>query len=151
MTIAHNVTLPRLAQFGWWLLGKWRRELALVRRFCERLELRAANFGQLVAELSGGNQQKVVLAKWLATNPKVILVDEPTKGIDIGSKAAVHQLISELVAQGLAVVMVSSELPEVLGMADRIIVMRQGRVQREFTRAEATSEAVAAAALGAAA
>jgi len=149
MTIAHNVTLPRLVDFGWWLLGKFRRELELVRRFCERLQLRAANFGQLVAELSGGNQQKVVLAKWLATNPKVMIVDEPTKGVDIGSKAAVHQFISELVAQGLAVIMVSSELPEVLGMADRIIVMRQGRVQREFTRAEATSEAVAAAALGA--
>jgi rhamnose transport system ATP-binding protein len=149
MSIAHNVTLPRLADFGWCLLGKWRRELALVRRFCERLELRAANFGQLVAELSGGNQQKVVLAKWLATNPKVMIVDEPTKGVDIGSKAAVHQFINELVAQGLAVIIVSSELPEILGMSNRIIVMRQGRVQREFARADATSEAVAAAALGA--
>jgi len=149
MTIAQNVTLPRLADFGWWLLGKQPKEVALARRFCERLELRAANFDQAVAELSGGNQQKVVLAKWLATNPKVMIVDEPTKGIDIGSKAAVHHFISELVAQGLAVIMVSSELPEVLGMSDRIIVMRQGRVQREFTRAEATSESVAAAALGA--
>jgi rhamnose transport system ATP-binding protein len=149
MTIAQNVTLPRLADFGWWLLGKQLKELALARRFCERLELRAANFGQSVAQLSGGNQQKVVLAKWLATHPKVMIVDEPTKGIDVGSKAAVHQFISELVAQGLAVIMVSSELPEVLGMSDRILVMRQGRVQREFTRAAATSEAVAAAALGA--
>src|SRR5882724_1911688 len=148
MAIAHNVTLPRLADLGWWLLGRMRRELALARRFCERLELRATHFAQSVAELSGGNQQKVVLAKWLATNPKVMIIDEPTKGIDIGSKAAVHQFISELVAQGLAVIMVSSELPEVLGMCDRILVMRQGRLRREFTRAEATIESVAAAALG---
>jgi rhamnose transport system ATP-binding protein len=151
LPIADNVSLPRLADIGWWLLGKKRDELALARRFCERLELKAAHFGQAVAELSGGNQQKVVLAKWLATDPKVIIVDEPTKGIDIGSKAAVHQFISELVRQGLAVIMVSSELPEVLGMADRIVVMHQGRVRREFTRAEANPASVAAAALGAAA
>lgn len=149
LPIADNVTLPKLADFGWWLRGKRDRELALTRRFCERLELKAANFGQSVAELSGGNQQKVVLAKWLATDPKVIIIDEPTKGIDIGSKAAVHHFISELVVQGLAVIMVSSELPEVLGMSDRIVVMHQGRVRREFTRAEATTESVAAAALGA--
>jgi rhamnose transport system ATP-binding protein len=101
-----------------------------------------------VAELSGGNQQKVVLGKWLATDPKVIILDEPTKGIDIGSKAAVHRFISELVARGLSVILVSSELPEVLGMADRIVVMHHGRVQREFTRDEATPEAVVAAASG---
>ncbi len=149
LPIVHNMSLPRLADLGPWLLGKQRAELALARRFCERLELKAAHFGQAVGELSGGNQQKVVLAKWLATNPKVIIIDEPTKGIDIGSKAAVHQFIGELVTQGLAVIMVSSELPEVLGMADRIVVMHRGRVRREFTRAEAGTEAVAAAALGA--
>jgi rhamnose transport system ATP-binding protein len=149
--IADNVTLPRLRSFGWWLLGKRRDEVALARRFCERLELKAAHFDQSVSELSGGNQQKVVLAKWLATDPKVIIIDEPTKGIDIGSKAAVHRFIGELVTQGLAVIMVSSELPEVLGMSDRIVVMHQGRIRREFTRAEASTQAVAAAALGAAA
>jgi len=149
MAIRDNVTLPQLAKFGVWLLGKRAGELALTRRFSERLELKAANFDQSVSELSGGNQQKVVLAKWLATQPKVIIVDEPTKGIDVGSKAAVHQFIGELVMQGLAVIMVSSELPEVLGMADRIIVMHQGRIRREFARAEATTERVAAAAMGA--
>jgi len=81
-----------------------------------------------VSTLSGGNQQKVVIAKWLATLPKVIILDEPTKGIDIGSKAAVHEFMGELVAQGLSVIMVSSELPEVLGMSDRIVVMREGLV-----------------------
>jgi len=149
MSIRDNVTLPQLAKFGAWLLGKRGQELALTRTYSERLELKAANFEQPVAELSGGNQQKVVLAKWLATQPKVIIIDEPTKGIDVGSKAAVHQFIGELVAQGLAVIMVSSELPEVLGLADRIIVMHQGRIRREFTRAEATTENVAAAAMGA--
>jgi rhamnose transport system ATP-binding protein len=101
-----------------------------------------------VAELSGGNQQKVVLGKWLATNPKVIILDEPTKGIDIGSKAAVHRFISELVTRGLSVILVSSELPEVLGLADRIVVMHHGRVKRVFARAEATPEIVVAAASG---
>jgi rhamnose transport system ATP-binding protein len=149
MAIRDNVTLPQLARFGTWLLGKRDQELALTRSYSERLELKAANFGQAVSELSGGNQQKVVLAKWLATQPKVIIIDEPTKGIDIGSKAAVHRFIGELVAQGLAVIMVSSELPEVLGMADRIVVMHQGRIRREFSRAEASTESVAAAAMGA--
>jgi rhamnose transport system ATP-binding protein len=149
MTIMQNVTLPQLAKFGVWLLGERGRELALTRSYCERLQLKAASFGQSVSELSGGNQQKVVLARWLATQPKVIIIDEPTKGIDVGSKAAVHQFIGELVAQGLAVIMVSSELPEVLGLADRIIVMHQGRIRREFARVEATAEAVAAAAMGA--
>src|SRR5262249_38751992 len=150
LPIVQNVTLPRLDDIGGWLPSRRAQELALARRFCERLELKAANFAQPVGDLSGGNQQKVVLAKWLATEPKVIVIDEPTKGIDIGSKAAVHQFIGELVLQGLAVIMVSSELPEVLGMADRIVVMHQGRIRREFARADATTERVAAAAMGAA-
>jgi rhamnose transport system ATP-binding protein len=149
LPIAQNVSLPQLSRLGWWLPRRRAQELALARTFCERLELKAAHFGQAVGELSGGNQQKVVLAKWLATNPKVIIIDEPTKGIDVGSKAAVHEFIGELVLQGLAVILVSSELPEVLGLADRIVVMHQGRVRRVFDRAEATTERVAAAALGA--
>ncbi len=148
MSIQHNVTLPQLAAFGTWVWGKRRRELAMTREYAERLELKASNFGQLVAELSGGNQQKVVLAKWLATRPKVIIIDEPTKGIDIGSKAAVHGFIRELVRDGLAVILVSSELPEVIGLSDRVMVMHQGRIRREFTRAEASTESVAMAALG---
>jgi rhamnose transport system ATP-binding protein len=102
-----------------------------------------------VEQLSGGNQQKVVIGRWLATRPKVIILDEPTKGIDVGSKAAVHAFMSELAQDGLAVVMVSSELPEVLGMADRIIVMHEGRIRARLDRAEATPEAVVTAASGA--
>lgn len=148
MSIQHNVTLPLLSRIGRWLWGRRRAELDITRKYSERLELKATHFAQAVAELSGGNQQKVVLAKWLATNPKVIILDEPTKGIDIGSKAAVHQFMTELVAQGLAVILVSSELPEVLGMSDRVVAMYQGRICREFSRAEASSEALVAAASG---
>lgn len=149
LPIVHNVTLPILPGIGFFLGGRGGAETAIARRYCEQLELKANHFGQHVSELSGGNQQKVVLAKWLATAPKVIILDEPTKGIDIGSKAAVHRFISELVGQGLSVILVSSELPEVLGMADRIVVMHQGRIQRTFSRQEATPENVVAAASGA--
>ncbi|MDX8464005.1 ATP-binding cassette domain-containing protein, partial [Mesorhizobium humile] len=107
-------------------------EFALARSYTERLDLRASSLSQDVGTLSGGNQQKVVIAKWLATTPKVIILDEPTKGIDIGSKAAVHGFMAELVAQGLSVIMVSSELPEILGMSDRVVVMREGRIAATY-------------------
>jgi rhamnose transport system ATP-binding protein len=148
MPILHNITLPILDRIGFFLRGRRAEENAVARHFSEQLELKASHLCQHVAELSGGNQQKVVLGKWLATKPKVIILDEPTKGIDIGSKAAVHRFIGQLVSQGLAVILVSSELPEVLGLADRIVVMHQGRVQREFSRLEATPENVVAAASG---
>jgi rhamnose transport system ATP-binding protein len=128
LPIYQNVSLPSLTKTsrnGFLQLAK---EFALAREFTERLDLRAASLSQDVATLSGGNQQKVVIAKWLATQPKVIILDEPTKGIDIGSKAAVHEFMGELVAQGLSVIMVSSELPEIMGMSDRIVVMREGRM-----------------------
>ena len=99
---------------------------------------------QKAKELSGGNQQKVVLAKWLETNPRILILDEPTRGIDVGTKAAVHQLMSDLANQGVAILMISSELPEILGMSDRILVMREGRITGEFTRAEATQEKIMA-------
>ena len=101
-----------------------------------------------VGQLSGGNQQKVVIAKWLATKPRVIVLDEPTKGIDIGSKAAVHEFMAELAAQGLAVIMVSSEIPEILGMSDRVVVMREGRIVGTFEREGLTPEKLVRAAAG---
>jgi rhamnose transport system ATP-binding protein len=113
-----------------------------------RLELKASALDQHVGQLSGGNQQKVVIAKWLATQPKVIILDEPTKGIDIGSKAAVHAFMRELAAEGLAVIMVSSEIPEVLGMSDRVFVMRAGRKVAEYDRDSATPELLVRAAAG---
>ena len=98
--------------------------------------------------LSGGNQQKVVIGKWLATRPKVIILDEPTKGIDIGSKAAVHAFMSELAAEGLSVIMVSSELPEILGMSDRVLVMREGRMAGFWDRDALDAETLVRAATG---
>ena len=127
---------------------KLAEEFALAREYTARLDLRAASLDQDVGTLSGGNQQKVVIAKWLATQPKVIILDEPTKGIDIGSKAAVHAFMSELAAQGLSVIMVSSEIPEIIGMADRVIVMREGRIAGRFERAELTAEKLVRAAAG---
>jgi rhamnose transport system ATP-binding protein len=148
LPIVQNITLPILSQIGFFLRGRRAKETAIARHFAEQLELKASHLTQHVSELSGGNQQKVVLGKWLATDPKVIILDEPTKGIDIGSKAAVHRFISELVTRGLSVILVSSELPEVLGMADRIVVMQHGHVRRIFERADATPETVVAAASG---
>jgi rhamnose transport system ATP-binding protein len=145
-SILDNVSLPslsRLSTGGFFNRGRAR---AVTEALTSRLEVRMSYLDQPVEDLSGGNQQKVVIAKWLATEPKILILDEPTKGIDVGSKAAVHRFVVELVEQGLAVVMISSELPEVLGMADRIMVMAQGRVRRIFTRAEATPEAVVRAA-----
>ncbi|MFD0592210.1 ATP-binding cassette domain-containing protein [Catellatospora coxensis] len=104
-----------------------------------------------MSTLSGGNQQKVVLAKWLATAPKVLIVDEPTRGIDVGTKAEVHRLLSQLAADGVAVLMVSSELPEVLGMADRVLVMHEGRLTADIPRARADEQSVMLAATGQAA
>jgi rhamnose transport system ATP-binding protein len=150
MPILHNITLPVLSRVGFFLCGRRAQEKSIARHYAEQLELKATHLMQNVSELSGGNQQKVVLGKWLATNPKVIILDEPTKGIDIGSKAAVHRFIGELVANGLSVILVSSELPEVMGLADRIVVMHQGRIENIYERADATPENIVAAASGSA-
>ncbi|HEY8687281.1 MAG TPA: sugar ABC transporter ATP-binding protein, partial [Chloroflexota bacterium] len=149
MPITHNVTLPilqSLSTAGW---IRTREESIIAHEQGQRLQLRgASSYMQAVRQLSGGNQQKVVLAKWLATKPQVLILDEPTRGIDVGTKAEVHRLISQLAGQGLAILMISSELPEVLGMSDRILVMREGRLTGEFTRSEATQEVIMAAATG---
>lgn len=140
LPIFQNVSLPSLRRTSRNGFLKLAEEFRLAREYTERLELRAASLDTNVGILSGGNQQKVVIAKWLATQPKVIILDEPTKGIDIGSKAAVHEFMAELAAQGLAVIMVSSEIPEVLGMSDRVIVMREGRIAAEVSGDAMTPE-----------
>ena len=114
----------------------------------QRLGVRTPTSAQRVKNLSGGNQQKVVIARWLALNPKVLILDEPTRGIDVAAKADVHSLMNDLAAQGMAILMVSSELPEVLGVSDRVLVMRAGRIVGEFTRAEATQDKIMRAATG---
>jgi len=142
MPIAQNITLPILSQFSnmSWVNNKQEQQSA--QKSATQLDVRAAGIWQKARELSGGNQQKVVLAKWLATEPDILILDEPTRGIDVGTKAAVHGLMSSLAAQGKAILMISSELPEVLGMSDRILVMREGRMTGHFERAEATQEKI---------
>ena len=148
MPIFQNVTLPSLSQTSNKGFVRMAEEFALARKYTQRLDLRAASLNQDVGNLSGGNQQKVVIAKWLATKPKVIILDEPTKGIDVGSKAAVHEFMAELAAEGLSVIMVSSEIPEILGMSDRVIVMRDGRIAAELDRDELSPEKLVRAAAG---
>ncbi|WP_448002795.1 sugar ABC transporter ATP-binding protein [Agromyces bauzanensis] len=141
-SVTRNITLAirgSLAKAGLLWGGPENRAAAT---WASRLEVKTAALDAETGTLSGGNQQKVVLGKWLATNPKVLIVDEPTRGIDVGTKAEVHRLLSELAQQGLAILMISSELPEVLGMADRVLVMREGHLTGEFARAEATPETV---------
>jgi len=151
LPIFQNVSLPSLKRTSKSGVLKLAEEFALARTYTERLDLRASSLSQDVGTLSGGNQQKVVIAKWLATAPKVIILDEPTKGIDIGSKAAVHGFMAELVEQGLSVIMVSSELPEILGMSDRVVVMREGRIAAMHANENLTAETLVRAAAGIAA
>ena len=142
MNILSNVSLPTLPKHSdhGWLNNKREREASY--EAAVQMEIRARDLWQLARELSGGNQQKVVLAKWLLTNPKILILDEPTRGIDVGTKAAVHALMSQLVAEGMTILMISSELPEILGMSDRVIVMREGHLTGHFTREEATQEKI---------
>ena len=114
----------------------------MVARFINTLSIRTPSQAQRVMNLSGGNQQKVVLAKWLAREPRVLIVDEPTRGIDIGAKAEVHALLRELADAGVAIMMISSELPEILRMSDRIVVMREGSIAGELGRDSATQERI---------
>ena len=151
LPIFQNVTLPSLEKTSRNGFLRLAEEFRLARDYATRLDLRAAALDQDVGTLSGGNQQKVVIAKWLATKPRVIILDEPTKGIDIGSKAAVHEFMAELAAEGLAVIMVSSEIPEVLGMSDRVLVMREGLIAAELTGADLTPEVLVRHAAGIAA
>jgi len=117
-------------------------EYRAARPWASRLEVKTNALDMTAATMSGGNQQKVVIAKWLATHPKLLIIDEPTRGIDVGTKAEVHRLLSELAGQGLAILMISSELPEVLGMADRVLVVCEGRITADLDRADATPESV---------
>jgi rhamnose transport system ATP-binding protein len=143
MPIPANISMASLG--SGFLNGK--RERRLAREYRKRLQIKAGSMSAPVRNLSGGNQQKVALGRWLATDPKILILDEPTQGIDVGAKAEIHQLMGELAAQGMAIVMISSELPEILGMSDRIAVMHGGAISGVLTRAEATQEKVLALAL----
>jgi rhamnose transport system ATP-binding protein len=149
MSVASNISLPTLRRYLN-KLGIINRsaETATAEDFRNRLTIRTPSVKAEVGRLSGGNQQKVLLGKWLNVQPKLLILDEPTRGIDVGAKSDVHHMISDLAAQGLAIILISSDLPEVLAMSDRVLVMREGRQMGIFDRTEATQERVMTAAMG---
>lgn len=148
LSTARNITLAALKKFSprGWLRPKSEQEAAATQR--DALNIRVASLDQEVGELSGGNQQKVVLAKWLETAPKVLLLDEPTRGVDIGAKHEIYELMNRLTATGISILLITSEMPELLALADRILVMHRGRIVAEFDRTAATPEKIAHAAMG---
>ncbi|MFN8376583.1 MAG: sugar ABC transporter ATP-binding protein [Anaerolineae bacterium] len=148
MRIRENVSLAVLRSLvkGGMIDGGAERSLA--ERSIQQLSIRTPSAEQIVNKLSGGNQQKVVVSKWLASKPKLLIMDEPTRGVDVGAKAEIHHLISELAQQGLAILMISSELPEIMGMSDRILVMREGQLVADYPREGTTQEHIASAMMG---
>jgi rhamnose transport system ATP-binding protein len=148
LPIAANTSLAilkRICAFG---RLDFSRERSLASSMVQRLAIKTPSIAARTGDLSGGNQQKVAMARWLATDPAVLILDEPTQGIDVGAKGEIHKLMGELAAKGLAILMISSELPEVLGMSDRVGVMRDGTLAGVLTREDATPEAVMSLALG---
>jgi ABC-type sugar transport system ATPase subunit len=148
LAIRENIALSILDRLSRYGILRLAAERTLARRMVETLRVRTPSIDQKVLNLSGGNQQKVVIAKWLALHPKILIMDEPTRGIDVGAKAEVHGLMHQLAADGVAILMISSELPEIIGMSDRILVMRQGCIAGELPRSQATQEAIMALATG---
>jgi len=149
MNVKENATLAvlnKLTRLGFIRRGE---EEKRSKEMVERLRVRTPSLLQQVGNLSGGNQQKVVLSKWLLSRPRLLILDEPTRGIDVGAKAEIHRLMSELAGQGIGILMISSELPEILGMSDRVLVMRRGRIVAEYSREEATQVAIISQAMGA--
>jgi ribose transport system ATP-binding protein len=147
MSVAASISLASLDQTERFGLLSTTLETRMAQNFVERLRIKTPSIQQVVENLSGGNQQKVVIAKWLATNPRILLLDEPTRGIDVNAKNEIYRLISELAQAGLAIVMVSSELPEIMAIADRIIVLSEGKQTAEFTHSQATEELIMKAAI----
>ena len=145
MAIRKNISMATIDRLSSGIFIRAAQEARRATEAVKRLGVRCRSIGQPVGELSGGNQQKVVIAKWLETSPKVLILDEPTRGVDVGAKAEIHTIMGELVRQGVAILMISSELPEVLGMSDRVLVMAGGRIMEELSREEATPERVGAA------
>lgn len=142
MAVYENISLPSLPFMFSNGIINFEKEYSLAESLVERLSIRTPSIFQAVNNLSGGNQQKVVLAKWLALKPKVLILDEPTRGIDVGSKAEIHHLIDELAKEGIGVILISSELPEILALSDRILVISKGRITKELKREEADQETI---------
>jgi ABC-type sugar transport system ATPase subunit len=149
MSVASNVGLPSLDKLSTLSVLRVSAIKALAQRYVADLKIRTPHIAQRVRQLSGGNQQKVVLGKWLGRGVRVLIFDEPTRGIDVGAKVEVYNLFKQLAADGVAILVVSSELPEVLGLSDRVLVMRGGALVAELSRDDATPERVMAHATGA--
>ncbi|MFN8474072.1 MAG: sugar ABC transporter ATP-binding protein [Anaerolineae bacterium] len=147
-SVTVNTTISGLKQLTRMGILQFRRELALVKKMIQDLSIKTPGPEFLVVNMSGGNQQKVVLARWLSVGVRIFILDEPTRGIDVGSKSEIYQVMHDLTKQGAGVIMISSELPEVLGMSDRIMVMRQGTIAKELSRAEASEEEIMKYAVG---
>ena len=142
-TIESNITLPVLKKYTSKLgIIDRKRQRASVDKWVEMLDVRPNNPDMLAMQLSGGNQQKVVLAKWISTEAKILIIDEPTNGVDIGAKAEIHEIIRKLASEGTAVIVISSELPEILSVSDRVLVMRKGRIAGEFMNDNLTQEMI---------
>jgi rhamnose transport system ATP-binding protein len=148
MSVRHNFSLAALHRITWFGFIDRRAEQMLAEAAVKQFDVKTSSLDELAGRLSGGNQQKIVLGKWLANKPRLLILDEPTRGIDVGAKAEIHRLMGELAQAGVAILMISSELPEVLGMSDRVLVMREGRIAAEFARVDATPDAVGAAMMG---
>lgn len=142
MAVRQNITISALDKVSRLGFVNFREAARLAQDYVSRLDIRTPSLRQKVRNLSGGNQQKVVLAKWLSLNPRILILDEPTRGIDVGAKAEIHALMSQLTKQGVGIIMISSELPEILGISDRIVVMHEGRVVAEFQRDEASQDEI---------
>jgi ABC-type sugar transport system ATPase subunit len=142
MSIKKNVTLAALDSCTAYAFLSDPKENKMADGFMQSLKIKTPSRDQKVLNLSGGNQQKVVIGKWLAIGPKILILDEPTRGIDVGTKKEIHSLMTELARKGVGIIMVSSELPEVLGMSDRIIVLHEGWIKGELRRDEASQEAI---------
>ncbi len=140
--IQHNISLPVLKSLSWLGLVQRPREHQLAADLCKRLQVRTPSVDQIVGNLSGGNQQKVVIAKWLSRSPRVLILDEPTRGVDVGAKSEIYALMDELAKTGVAILMISSDLEEVLGVSDRVLVMHQGTITGELQRSELSEEAI---------
>jgi len=148
LPVSSNVTLAILDRLSGRLFLDYGKETRVATEYVRSLRIKTASLRSPVASLSGGNQQKVALSRWLATNPSVLILDEPTQGVDVGAKAEIQALIGDLAIQGMAVLMISSELPEIIGMSDRIVVMHAGTIVGTLNRAQATQEAILSMALG---
>ncbi|NJM09292.1 sugar ABC transporter ATP-binding protein [Candidatus Gracilibacteria bacterium] len=142
LNVTINTTISGLRQLSRYGVLQLRRELSLVRKFIQDLRIKTPGPNFIVVNMSGGNQQKVILARWLSVGTRIFILDEPTRGIDVGSKSEIYQIMDDLTRQGVGIIMISSELPEVLGMSDRIMVMREGTIVKELSRAEASEEMI---------